>query len=84
MVRRGRQSSSGKNGPLLEPQRIRTAVISIQHAEPSKATRCKEATSYTGKGEVASSMVEMNDMIAEKFVDRTLATIMLKILAMQP
>merc|ERR1712153_8059 len=56
----------------VEPQKIHTVVISTQHAEPSKATRCKEVASYTGKDEVAPSMKEMNDLIVEKVVKRTL------------
>merc|ERR1712018_641631 len=32
----------------VEPQKIHTVVISTQHAEPSKATRCKEVAGYTG------------------------------------
>merc|ERR1712021_100312 len=62
----------------VEPQKIHTVVISTQHAEPSKATRCKEVAGYTGKDEVAPSMKEMNDLIVEKVVKRTLAEIKLK------
>merc|ERR1712085_150729 len=32
----------------VEPQKIHTVVISTQHAEPLKATRCKEVAGYTG------------------------------------
>merc|ERR1712071_192394 len=42
------------------------------------ATRCKEVAGYTGKDEVAPSMKEMNDLIVEKVVKRTLAEIKLK------
>merc|ERR1712238_249562 len=62
----------------VEPQKIHTVVISTQHAEPLKATRCKEVAGYTGKDEVAPSMKEMNDLIVEKVVKRTLAEIKLK------
>merc|ERR1712166_1328433 len=62
----------------VEPQKIHTVVISTQHAEPSKATRCKEVAGYTGKDEVAPSMKEMNDLIVEKVVKRTLQDIKLK------
>jgi len=69
-----RQKADGS----VEPQKIHTVVISTQHAEPSKATRCKEVAGYTGKDEVAPSMKEMNDLIVEKVVKRTLAEIKLK------
>merc|ERR1739848_12429 len=32
----------------VEPQKIHTVVISTQHAEPLKATRCKEVAGYKG------------------------------------
>merc|ERR1712176_219867 len=44
----------------VEPQKIHTVVISTQHAEPSKATRCKEVEGYTGADATAPSMEEMN------------------------
>merc|ERR1712007_137893 len=69
-----RQKADGS----VEPQKIHTVVISTQHAEPSKATRCKEVAGYTGNDEVAPSMKEMNDLIVEKVVKRTLAEIKLK------
>merc|ERR1712166_174329 len=69
-----RQKADGS----VEPQKIHTVVISTQHAEPLKATRCKEVAGYTGKDEVAPSMKEMNDLIVEKVVKRTLAEIKLK------
>jgi len=62
----------------VEPQKIHTVVISTQHAEPSKATRKKEVAGYTGADETAPSMKEMNDLIVEKVVKRTLAEIKLK------
>jgi len=62
----------------VEPQKIHTVVISTQHAEPSKATRKKEVAGYSGADETAPSMKEMNDLIVEKVVKRTLAEIKLK------
>merc|ERR1712119_71510 len=62
----------------VEPQKIHTVVISTQHAEPSKATRRKEVAGYSGADETAPSMKEMNDLIVEKVVKRTLADIKLK------
>merc|ERR1712048_1543387 len=52
----------------VEPQKIHTVVISTQHAEPSKATRCKEVAGYTGPDATAPSMKEMNKLIVEKVV----------------
>merc|ERR1719230_2287935 len=62
----------------VEPQKIHTVVISTQHAEPSKATRKKEVAGYDGPDATAPSMKEMNDLIVEKVVKRTLAEIKLK------
>merc|ERR1712159_58153 len=44
----------------VEPLRIHTVVISTQHAEPGKATRCKEVEGYTGADDTAPSMEKMN------------------------
>merc|ERR1712149_99160 len=62
----------------VEPQKIHTVVISTQHAEPLKATRCKEVAGYKGPDATAPSMEEMNKLIVEKVVKRTLASITLK------
>merc|ERR1712056_72118 len=62
----------------VEPQKIHTVVISTQHAEPSKATRCKEVAGYTGPDAIAPSMEEMNKLIVEEVVKKTLAEITLK------
>merc|ERR1712178_523805 len=62
----------------VEPQKIHTVVISTQHAEPSKATRRREVAGYNGPDATAPSMKEMNDLIVEKVVKRTLAEIKLK------
>merc|ERR1712091_234094 len=62
----------------VEPEKVHTVVISTQHAEPSKALRSKEVAGYTGEDATAPSMKEMNDLIVEKVVKRTLAEIKLK------
>merc|ERR1712183_596865 len=62
----------------VEPKKIHTVVISTQHAEPSKATRCKEVAGYTGEEMTAPSMEEMNKLIVEKVVKATLQEIKLK------
>merc|ERR1711881_641290 len=62
----------------VEPEKIHTVVISTQHAEPSKAVRSKDVAGYTGSDEKAPSMKEMNDLIVEKVVKRTLSEIKLK------
>merc|ERR1711920_189869 len=62
----------------VEPQKIHTVVISTQHAEPLKATRCKEVAGYKGPDATAPSMEEMNKLIVEKVVKATLQEIKLK------
>merc|ERR1712241_1343421 len=62
----------------VEPQKFHTIVISTQHAEPSKATRCKEVAGYTGPDATAPSMEEMNKLIVEEVVKKTLSEIVLK------
>merc|ERR1711936_758740 len=62
----------------VEPKKIHTVVISTQHAEPSKATRCKEVAGYTGEDMTAPSMEEMNKLIVEEVVKKTLSEIVLK------
>jgi len=62
----------------VEPQKIHTVVISTQHAEPSKATRCKEVAGYKGPDATAPSMEEMNKLIEEKVIKKTLEEIKLK------
>merc|ERR1711972_1058527 len=46
--------------------------------EPLKATRCKEVEGYTGADETAPSMEDMNKLIIEKVVKKTLSDIILK------
>merc|ERR1712184_199158 len=62
----------------VEPQKIHTVVISTQHAEPLKATRRKEVAGYTGPDATAPSMEEMNKLIVEEVVKKTLSEIVLK------
>merc|ERR1712071_635410 len=62
----------------VEPQKIHTVVISTQHAEPLKATRSKEVAGYTGPDATAPSMEEMNRLIVEDVIVKTLQGIMLK------
>merc|ERR1712093_327517 len=62
----------------VEPMSIHTVVISTQHAEPLKAQRTKEIEGYSGEEMVAPSMEEMNELIIEKVVKRTLEGITLK------
>merc|ERR1711982_184482 len=69
-----RQKADGS----VEPLKIHTVVISTQHAEPLKATRKKEVAGYDGPDATAPSMKEMNDLIVEKVVKRTLSDIRLK------
>merc|ERR1712166_1689006 len=61
----------------VEPLKIHTVVISTQHAEPLKATRSKEVAGYTGPDATAPSMKDMNDLIVEKVVKKTLQEIKL-------
>merc|ERR1712151_1265506 len=49
-----------------------------QHAEPLKASRRKECKGYTGEDMVAPSMEEMNRLIVEEVVKKTLEEIKLK------
>merc|ERR1712225_204676 len=67
-----------KGDGSVEPQKFHTIVISTQHAEPSKATRRKEVAGYTGTDATAPSMDEMNKLIVEKVVKKTLEEIKLK------
>merc|ERR1719436_708152 len=56
----------------VEPQKIHTVVISTQHAEPLKATRKKEVAGYDGPDATAPSMKEMNKLIVDEVVKKTL------------
>jgi S-adenosylmethionine synthetase len=67
-----------KEDGSVEPQKIHTVVISTQHAEPLRATRRKEVAGYTGPDATAPSMDEMNKLIEEKVIKKTLQEITLK------
>lgn len=67
-----------KSDGSVEPLKIHTVVISTQHAEPLKALRSKEVAGYTGEESTAPSMEEMNKLIVEKVVKKTLSDIKLK------
>merc|ERR1712195_399781 len=56
----------------VEPKKIHTVVISTQHAEPLKATRCKEVSGYSGPEMTAPSMEEMNQLITQEVIVKTL------------
>merc|ERR1712209_192967 len=62
----------------VEPRKIHTVVISTQHAEPLKAVRSKEVAGYSGPEETAPSMEEMNKLIEEKVIRKTLEEVILK------
>jgi len=62
----------------VEPQKFHTIVISTQHAEPSKAKRSKEVAGYSGPDDTAPSMEEMNKLIVEEVIKKTLEEIKLK------
>merc|ERR1712070_561623 len=62
----------------VEPQKIHTVVISTQHAEPSKALRSKECAGWSGPEMTAPSMEDMNKLIVEHVVKKTLEEIKLK------
>ena len=62
----------------VEPKKIHTVVISTQHAEPLKAKRSQECAGYKGAEMTAPSMEEMNKLIVEEVVKKTLRDIKLK------
>merc|ERR1712228_487810 len=62
----------------VEPLKFHTVVISTQHAEPLKASRRKEVAGYTGPDATAPSMEDMNKLIVEEVVKKTLSEIVLK------
>merc|ERR1712028_33 len=62
----------------VEPLKIHTVVISTQHAEPLKAVRSKECAGYKGPEMTAPSMEEMNRLILEEVIKKTLQEIKLK------
>merc|ERR1711971_948827 len=66
------------------PKKIHTVLISTQHAEPSKAKRTEEQdgkdnrSAYTGDEQIAPSMAEMNNLIHDHVIVKTLESITLK------
>merc|ERR1719446_285173 len=62
----------------VEPRSMSLFMISTQHAEPSKAVRSKEVAGYTGPDATAPSMEEMNKLIIQEVVVKTLSEIILK------
>merc|ERR1711966_22239 len=60
------------------PTKIHTVLISTQHAEPLKAKRSQECAGYKGAEMTAPSMEEMNKLIVEEVVKKTLRDIKLK------
>merc|ERR1712023_417011 len=62
----------------VEPQKIHTAVISTQHAEPGVALRSKEVEGWTGEEATAPSMARMNELIVSEVIVKCLEEITLK------
>jgi S-adenosylmethionine synthetase len=62
----------------VEPLYIHTVLISTQHAEPLKCKRTKECIGYNGPEMTAPSMAEMNELIIQHVVIKTLESITLK------
>lgn len=62
----------------VEPLKIHTVLISTQHAEPSVRKKSEEIKGYTGEDAVAPSMEEMNKLIIDKVIIKTLEDIKLK------
>merc|ERR1712085_18227 len=66
------------------PTKIHTVLISTQHAEPAKAKRTAEQdgkdnrAAYTGEEQIAPSMAEMNTLIHDHVIVKTLESIKLK------
>jgi S-adenosylmethionine synthetase len=66
------------------PTKIHTVLISTQHAEPLKAKRTIEQDgkdnreAYTGEEQFAPSMAEMNELIHDHVIVKTLESITLK------
>merc|ERR1719454_457023 len=69
-----KQNSDGS----VEPLKVHTVVISTQHAAPGTAKRSEECSGYAGKEMIAPSMEEMNKLIVEHVVKKTLAETTLK------
>merc|ERR1711924_154694 len=67
-----------KSDGSVEPPKVHTVVISTQHAAPGVAKRTEECSGYSGKEMIAPSMEEMNKLIVEHVVKKTLAETTLK------
>merc|ERR1712205_198433 len=65
-------------GGSVEPLKVHTVVISTQHAAPGVAKRSEECAGYDGKEMVAPSMEQMNSLIVEHVVKKTLEETILK------
>merc|ERR1711881_97367 len=65
-------------GGSVEPLRVHTVVISTQHAAPGTAKRSEECSGYSGSEMIAPSMEQMNNLIVEHVVKKTLSEILLK------
>jgi len=61
----------------LTPLKIHTIVISSQHAEPGVRQRSEEVEGYAGPDETAPPLVQMNELILEHVIIRTLESITL-------
>mmetsp|Transcript_45500 Transcript_45500/g.67047 ORF Transcript_45500/g.67047 Transcript_45500/m.67047 type:complete len:474 (+) Transcript_45500:93-1514(+) len=72
------------NDGSVTPTKVHTVVISTQHAEPSKAKRTEEQSGkdnrpkYEGEEQIAPTMEEMNNLIHDHVVVKTLESIKLK------
>merc|ERR1711977_380494 len=62
----------------VEPLKVHTVVISTQHAAPGVAKRSEECAGYNGKEMIAPSMEQMNSLIVEHVVKKTLEETILK------
>jgi len=62
----------------VEPLSIHTVLISTQHCEPIKGKKSFEMTGYEGAEEFAPSMADMNELIIQHVVVKTLESIILK------
>merc|ERR1711934_237428 len=69
-----KQNSDGS----VEPLKVHTVVISTQHAAPGTAKRSEECAGYEGAEMIAPSMEEMNKLIVEHVVKKTLEETILK------
>jgi S-adenosylmethionine synthetase len=61
----------------LTPLQIHTVVISSQHAEPAVRKRSEEVEGWAGPEEVAPPLAEMNELILQHVIIRTLESITL-------